>query len=30
MITHRPEGLDAVDQIVRLRRGRIDQGRLRP
>jgi ABC-type transport system involved in cytochrome bd biosynthesis fused ATPase/permease subunit len=25
LITHRPEGLDAVDQIVRLRRGRVEQ-----
>jgi ABC-type multidrug transport system fused ATPase/permease subunit len=25
LITHRPEGLDAVDHILRLRRGRIDR-----
>jgi ATP-binding cassette subfamily C protein CydCD len=25
LITHRREGLEAVDQVVRLRRGRIDQ-----
>ena len=30
LITHRPEGLAAVDEIVRLRRGRIDQPRPWP
>jgi ATP-binding cassette, subfamily C, bacterial CydC len=30
LITHRAEGLDSVDEIVRLRRGRIDQPGPRP